>query len=296
VAEAIEQAYKDQRPFEFEHRIVQPDGSVRTLHARGEVELDQAGQVVAMRGTGQDVTDQKAVEAELRQLSAHLQSAREEERRRIAREIHDELGGSLTSQKMRLSSLRAHLGRHETQAALSAVDELLQVTDTTVQTVRRIATELRPAILDDFGLLAAMDWQLSEFARVSGLTCRLDHELDDLPLTPDRATAVFRVFQETLTNIARHAQATHVEVTVEALAGHLVLRIRDNGRGISQKETTGAKSLGLLGMRERVRLVSGSLEFQGIAGQGTTVEVRVPLQSPNEGNMVGDTSSSENSG
>ena len=284
-ANAIGQAFRERQPFAFEHRIVRPDGTVRTLQARGEVEVDAAGQVTAMRGTGQDITDQKRIEhelqrshEELRLISAHLEAAREEERRRISREIHDELGGALTSLKMQLATLRQRVSAQQTDPALARIEDLARSVDTTVQTVRRIATELRPAILDDFGLVAALEWQLQEFQAHSGLECHFDCAVDSVDLTGDAATAVFRVFQETLTNVARHSNATQVKVTLEKLSGALVLRVQDNGQGISQQEIAGSRSLGLLGMRERVRLLSGELVIEGQLGQGTTVLVRIPLQ------------------
>jgi signal transduction histidine kinase len=148
-----------------------------------------------------------------------------------------------------------------------------------VTTVRRIATDLRPALLDDFGLAAAMEWQLQEFEKRSGLTCRFTTNADGetLPLAPEAVTALFRVFQETLTNVARHAQATAVEARLELSDAQLELEVRDNGRGITRAEATGRRSLGLLGMRERVALLNGELHLDGAPGQGTRVTVRLPL-------------------
>ncbi len=210
---------------------------------------------------------------QLRRLSARLQAAREEERTRMAREIHDQLGGAMTGLKMDVAALRRGL-----QAALlektEAISELI---DDTIQTVRRIATELRPAILDDFGLLAAIEWQLQEFQTRAGIQCNLRAEVGDISLDSESSTAVFRVFQETLTNVARHANATQVEVQVEEQEGQLILQVHDNGRGISEEEISGSKSLGLVGMQERIHLLSGELDIRGVPEQGTTVLVRIPL-------------------
>jgi signal transduction histidine kinase len=140
-----------------------------------------------------------------------------------------------------------------------------------------LATELRPGILDDFGLLAAIEWQAQEFEKRSGIECVLTAETDHIDLEGDRATAVFRIFQETLTNVARHAQATRVDVRLTEMAGCLLLQVHDNGRGISAHEADGRGSLGLLGMRERVHLLAGVLEIQGEAGRGTRVLVKIPL-------------------
>jgi PAS domain S-box-containing protein len=278
VQASIVQAGADRQPFTFDHRIVRPDGSVRTLNARGEVLLDPDGQVVAMTGTGQDVSERKAIEEELRRLSAHLHAAREEERKRIAREIHDELGGNMTGLKMaitRLSNAASRLTPEEVMAQAAAIAADI---DDTVRAIRRIATELRPAILDDFGLPAAIEWQLKEFQARAHLACQLDNLLeDDLQLSSEQATAVFRVFQETLTNVARHAQATRVAVSLEVDEDWLVLHVQDDGRGMSPAQTTDRRSLGLLGMRERINLIGGELDLQSQPGQGTEITVRVPL-------------------
>jgi signal transduction histidine kinase len=214
-------------------------------------------------------------QAQLRQLSARLEALREEERARLAREVHDELGGFLTAIKMDI----VRLGRAGGDAAVQAerLDRLQHSIDETVQTVRRIATELRPALLDDFGLVAAMEWQLGEFARRSGLRCELRAPTDGVALAGDGATAVFRVFQETLTNIARHAEASAVDVTLQAGDGRLTLEVRDNGIGIDAERLQSARSLGLLGMRERIRLLSGELDIRGQAGAGTVVRVTIPM-------------------
>jgi signal transduction histidine kinase len=137
--------------------------------------------------------------------------------------------------------------------------------------------------LDDFGLVAAIEWQLQEFGKRSGLDCRFSTTVDELPLAPDAATAMFRVFQETLTNVARHAQATRVEVELTGEDGRVVLRVADNGRGIAEQEVFGTASLGLLGMRERVHLLAGELHIKGAAGQGTVVVVTVPLPAEPDG-------------
>lgn len=211
---------------------------------------------------------------QLRRLSARLQAAREEERTRMAREIHDQLGGAMTGLKMDVAALRRNLQTTLLEKT-SAISELI---DGTLHTVRRIATELRPAILDDFGLLAAIDWQLQEFQTRANIRCNLSAGTDDILLDPESSTAVFRVFQETLTNVARHANATEVDVHVEEQADQLILQVRDNGRGISEAEISGSKSLGLVGMRERIHLLSGELDIRGTPGQGTTILVKIPLR------------------
>jgi signal transduction histidine kinase len=218
----------------------------------------------------------------LRELSSHLQATREEERSRMSREIHDELGGSLTGLKMDVSRLAKNadsLTADELRERAGAMSSLI---DATVQMVRRIASDLRPGILDDFGLAAAIEWQLQDFCTRAGLEYEYQSNADDLPLDPASSIAVFRLFQETLTNVARHAQATRVTARLECGPDGLVLQVRDNGRGIRASEIDNSKSLGLIGMRERVQQINGQLSITGAPGEGTTVLIRVPLAQPAE--------------
>jgi signal transduction histidine kinase len=213
---------------------------------------------------------------QLRNLSARLEAAREAERARIAHEVHDELGQQLASLKMDALWLRKKL-REQQEPLLKKAREMAEVLDATVQTVRKITTELRPGILDDFGLLAAIEWQLQDFQTRTGIEGQLLTEVDEIRLDPEDATAIFRVFQETLANVARHAKATRVDVSLRQRDGMLRLVVEDNGRGITVREATGASALGILGMRERLQRINGTLEIRGAAGEGTVVEVCVPL-------------------
>jgi PAS domain S-box-containing protein len=216
-------------------------------------------------------------QAEAQALSQRLLAAREEERTNIAREIHDELGQQLTGLKIDLRRLGKAIQQNEDADGMQAqLREMADMLDHTIQSVRRIATSLRPAILDDFGLLAALEWQVQELQARTGISGRFASHFESLELDRDVATAVFRACQEALTNVARHAQATVVEVTVEPAPEGFLLTIRDNGRGITESELLGGKSLGLLGMRERIQLVHGTLKFNGIPGAGTTVSLLVP--------------------
>jgi signal transduction histidine kinase len=212
---------------------------------------------------------------QLRELSARLQSVREEERTHLARAIHDELGQALTGLKMDVAWLQKHLDQPQ-PVLLEKTKAMSDLIDTTVQTVRRISTELRPGILD-LSLVATIEWQLQEFQTRSGIECKLISTLDETTLDTDGATTVFRIFQEILTNVARHAQATQVEVIVEENDTFLTLQVQDNGRSITDSEVHSPKSIGLLGMRERARLSAGKIQFQGTPGEGTTVTVRMPL-------------------
>jgi signal transduction histidine kinase len=209
---------------------------------------------------------------ELRRLGARLHSAREEEGARIARELHDELGSALTSLKWELDRLAPE---GEQAGALASMHALV---DTTLASVRRIATELRPAILDDLGLLATIEWQAQQFAQHSGIECRVHRLLEEVPLTNGQSTAVFRILQEALTNVLRHAGATVVDITVSHGDAAFVLEVKDNGRGISRNAVNAPGTLGLLGMRERASLAGGTLELSGEPGRGTVLTVRIATQ------------------
>jgi PAS domain S-box-containing protein len=217
------------------------------------------------------------LDEQLRELSAHVEAAREEERTGIAREIHDQLGQALTVLKMDLASIArsasspAGLGR---DALLEKVSSLIQQCDESIQEVRRISSELRPAILDHVGLGAALSWKAQEVEKRAQLACTVDCGLDeDARLEPALATAVFRVFQEALTNVLRHANASRIETRLYQDGSDLVLEVRDDGRGITQDQIDDPRSLGLLGIRERARRLGGTVSFSG--GSGTTVTLRV---------------------
>jgi signal transduction histidine kinase len=280
----IGSARRSGSPFEYEHRIRRADGAERSLYSRGEVLVDEEGQTTVISAIAQDLTERKAAENELRssreqlrELSSHLQAAREEERARMSREIHDELGGSLTGLKMDVARLAKSADGLTPAELRQRASVMMDLIDGTVQMVRRIASDLRPGILDDFGLAAAIEWQLQEFCQRAGLDHDFQSNVDELNMDPASSTALFRLFQETLTNVARHAQATLVTARLECSPEELVLEVRDNGRGISTGEIDNSKSLGLLGMRERVQQINGKLSITGAPGRGTTVLIRVPL-------------------
>jgi PAS domain S-box-containing protein len=231
-----------------------------------------------------DITERKLAEEQLRTsreqlraLAARLQSVREDEQRRIAREIHDKLAQVLMALKIDLAWIFTKL-RADQSALLEKTRGLLGLVDASIHSVRRIATDLRPGVLDDLGLVAAIEWQAQEFQARTGITCEFSANQPDLVLAPEVGTAVFRICQETLTNVARHAHATRVELRLEAEAGALHLTVADNGRGITEQELVNQTSLGLLGMRERALLLGGQVTIAGRPGEGTTVTVRVPLR------------------
>jgi len=215
---------------------------------------------------------------QLRALSVYLQSVREEERTRIAREVHDELGQALTSCKLDLSWIAGKLPR-ELKPLLEKTRALTSHIDATIQTVRRISSELRPGVLDHLGLVAALEWQANEFQNRTGIKCDVQANVHEQKLDQDLSTTLFRIFQETLTNVIRHAGATQVWADLHETDGQIRLEVRDNGRGITRSEISNAKSMGLLGMKERAALLGGIFKIGRLArGKGTRVSVSIPLQ------------------
>lgn len=211
----------------------------------------------------------------LRVLSGHLQSVREEERRRIAREVHDKLGQELTGLKIELSLLaRAAVDAPELSGRLS---EVAAMVDDTIRTVREISAELRPSVLDDLGLEAALEWQLKRFGEMTGIRCRLEAEVGEGRVDPETEVTLFRIAQEALTNVARHAGASEVEVRLFPIGREIALQVKDDGRGARMEDVDSPEALGILGMRERAAARGGSLEIRGKEGEGTVLEVRVPL-------------------
>ena len=240
------------------------------------------GGIVGLAVVFRDMTAQKQAEEELRRsreelraLAARLQAAREEERTQLAREIHDELSGTLTALKMDLSLLpdRAAKNRDLFLEKLNSMSELI---DRTLAHVHTIVAELRPVVLDKLGLVAAIEWQTGEFQDRSGIVCETHLPTEEIPLDPERSTAVFRILQEALTNVARHANATKVIVALRSEAGSLILTVSDNGKGIDETMIFAHHSMGLLGMRERALFFGGKTEVSRLAGRGTLVSVRIP--------------------
>ena len=215
-------------------------------------------------------------EVQLRALAARLISIREEERARIAREVHDELGQVLTGLKMDVTWLARRIAGSE-EPLVEKAEAMCRLIDSTMHLIRRISTGLRPEILDDMGLVAAFGWQAKEFQKRMGMRCRLKLPEEQVDLDKELSTAVFRIFQEILTNIARHAKASSVDVTLSISEKLLKLAVVDDGIGITESQIGGRESLGLLGMQERAQLFSGVVNIQGVPGRGTTVSVSIPI-------------------
>ena len=241
------------------------------------------GEILGIVEDFKDVSERRQAEADmmasedrLRQLTAHLLEVREDERTKIARELHDELGQSLTALKMDLHWLTRRLPESE-QGLLEKAKSMKGLIDHTVESTSRICSELRPGILDDVGLSAAVQWQAGDFTQRTGIPCDITSQPPEIVVDPQLSTTVFRIFQETLTNVTRHAQATEVHATLKRADGVLEMRVCDNGKGLTAEESPKRKSFGLLGIRERVREHNGDFMIRDGANGGTCVEVRIPL-------------------
>lgn len=273
--------------YQIEKRYITKAGQVRWGHLTVSGIRAENGVCQFVVGMVQDITERKLAEEELRATSAQLRalmvslrSAREQEGARIAREIHDELGSALTSLRWDLEEIDTTISEVVDLSGVPGwrgkIRAMMSLLDTTMHVVRRTASELRPSVLDNLGLAAALEWQAQQFQARTGIMCRYNGAGEHLVLEQEQATAIFRIFQEALTNVLRHAQATLVEVMLEEKGTALLLTIRDNGRGMSEDRSGGLHSLELLGMRERAHLLGGRLDITGSEGQGTTVILRVP--------------------
>ena len=288
VIRAIRQAIDSgSRTWAGHYRFLRKDGSYAAVLDHGYILHNADGRPVRVIGGIRDISERrKAEEAlknsrrRLRALSARLQSAREEERASVAREIHDELGQVLTAIKLNLDWLERKIGEREHDRSLNPVlDRVVEsgeMIDSAIHSVQRIATDLRPGLLDHLGLAAALRQEASRFQKRSGIACTLQLPPDSLGLPRDAATALFRIVQEALTNVGRHAQATTVHITLDADAKHVVLQVEDNGRGIHPEAVADSRSVGLLGMQERASVLGGELGIEPITPSGSRITLRLP--------------------
>lgn len=266
---------------EVEGRFRRKSGEIRDVLIASEL-VSVSGEPTVL-GMLIDITEQKRNERalqrsgeQLRALSARLQRIREEERIRIARELHDEIGGFLTVLKLDLSRLSAELGP-DADEIRRRLDSMAVTVVSAIGSVRRICSDLRPSLLDHIGLGAAVEWQLAELHSKTGIRYTLSGSIEDDRIDAERATAAFRILQEALTNVVRHAEAKRVTVRVSTEDESLRLEIRDDGRGIDPESVAAPTALGLLGMHERVVPFGGSVDVRRAAHRGTVVEVRMPL-------------------
>ncbi len=240
--------------------------------------------IIGIRGLILDISKRKIAEIELEQsrdqfrnLAAHLQSVREEERKYLAREIHDELGQALTALKIDLIWIDSRIPEDYGEI-IEKTEYMTDLLESTIKTIKRISSDLRPGLLDDLGLDAALEWYSDEFVKHTGIQCNLKILAEDISADKERNLSIFRIFQETLTNVARHAQAMIVKILIDVKDDILYMKITDNGIGISDEQINDPESLGLIGLRERVYPWGGDINIKGINGQGTVVKVRIPLK------------------
>jgi PAS domain S-box-containing protein len=236
-----------------------------------------------------DITERKQAEEKLkrsskllRELATHLQSIREEERTMISQEIHDELGQVLTALKIQVSLLANKLNKNQGPLK-QKINSLADMIDSSVESVQKISAKLRPGILDELGLIAAIEWQTEEFEKLTNIKCSLVLPKDEVKLERDKTTAIFRIFQEALTNIARHSEATKVAVSLLNHQSNIFLEIQDNGRGITQEQIKDFRSLGIHGMVERAMVFGGQVSIEGFTGSGTIVKVEIPFDEIKDG-------------
>ncbi|MGB4843740.1 MAG: PAS domain S-box protein [Ferruginibacter sp.] len=281
--ESINKIFANEDGYDLEHRIICNDGSIKYILGIGEAVKDRDGKLIGVKGTGQDITIRKQAEeilnertAQLQELSTHLQNIRENERTRIAREIHDELGQQLTALKMDIAWLKRKTTSVDLEIKNKFNDTILLV-DETVKSIRRIATELRPSIIDDLGLNAALEWQVTEFSERSGIDIHFNNRFDDKKIDPEISIGLFRILQESLTNIARHSQAKTASIGIEKIKNAVQLSVQDDGIGFDTASKKTKLTFGLLGIKERAVMMNGQCKIISKSGEGTKITVVVPL-------------------
>ncbi len=278
-------AHTQQRhPYDIEYRVRTRLGEYRWIQSRAQALWDASGAAYRMVGWIMDITDRQRAEEALRQtteelqrLSANIQHIREEEKTRIARELHDDLGQLLTALKIDMARFEQVIEPKIDQSSAGALRNIYGVIDQLVGSVRRIAADLRPVMLDDLGPIPAIDWFVHEFSARHGIAVKADLDVNEVAFNRDSGTEVFRMVQEGLTNVARHSGANEAEVEIAREEPYCTVRIRDNGRGALPDARRSRKSFGLLGMRERAARLGGELSVATAPGEGFALTVTLPL-------------------
>lgn len=289
VLEAIRKAIEERGTFSIDYRICRRDGAVRWFHDEARVVVNPGGKPLFLQGVILDITERKQAQTELErshqelhQLIHTLDSMRIEEQKRLAHDLHDDFGQLLAAMKMDILTLQKHLPSDDSKILrhLASINELV---DTMVASVRRIVADLPPQILEDVGLYSALQYMAANFEKHYSIVCRLQLSEPAPNLEPHISTAIYRIIQETLTNIAKHAQATSIEVRLSGSDTHIELCVTDNGRGITPENRQKPGSFGLIGMRERVMALNGRMQINSVAGAGTSIEITIPLHLPDPG-------------
>lgn len=280
--EAIGKVLRDGGAYVKESAFLGKEGNRIDIESTG-VRIEIAGEHHIL-ASFRDITKRKRAEQEaaasreqLRNLTGHLQTAMENERAAVARTIHEELGQALTALKMDLSWLQRQLQKDQ-GVLVDSIDTTLKYIDETINRVQKISAELRPGLLDDLGLVPAIEWQARQFQDRTGIACDLAVDLGDVNIDADLATALFRIFQEALANVARHARANRVRTQLQQRNGVLELEVKDDGRGITPEQLAAPQSFGLISMRERAHSWGGSIDILGRPSEGTSVRVTVPTR------------------
>lgn len=288
VWDTVQDSLKTRERFQITYRIITSEGRLKWVWERGLGIFSPSGELVALEGFINDITERKCAEEQLRRSkkqlrihAEHLHTVLEGERAEIAREIHDELGQILTALKMDLFWVGKRVPEDRLEIH-EKVTSMIDHIDSTIKTVERILMELRPGLLDDLGLTSAIEWQAEEFQRRTGIVCDaiLDPDPEKLITDSKISTAVFRICQEALTNIARHSQATKVEITLQLGESGIELLVCDNGKGVTRGDIKKAGSFGILGIKERIKLLGGRMAIAGRKGKGTAIRIRIPLKKP----------------
>lgn len=276
---AIQEALKTGRPYEAERELVLANGERRWIVVTVEGVRSPDGSIGELRGTAQDITERKRIELALiesrkavRDMAAHREQEREDERKAIAREIHDELGQLLAAMRMDVAQLRMKCPEGGTTPALQDLSKLVE---RTIEVMRSLATSLRPSALD-LGLLAALEWLTEDFSLRWEIPCTLLVAGEERALDDARATAIFRVVQESLTNVAKHAQANHVSVSVDFAPAGVRVAIRDDGQGFDSSSPPPPGHFGLMGMQERIHALQGEIQIDSQPGRGSHITIKVP--------------------
>lgn len=278
IQDAIKTAWGLRTPFSADHRIILPDGRERTVHEQVEILYDYTGKPEKWMGTIQDITERKKAEDELKStieqmhhLTQYIEKVRENERVAISRELHDDLGQALTAVMIELEAIRQNVNEIEVIAKIHKVSELVSET---INTVQNLTSQLRPPIIDDLGIEAAIEWYANEFAQRTGIDVILKTN-STTSLSPDASLHIFRIMQESLTNIARHSGASQVYIRLSKKGKYVILRISDNGTGINEKEIKSNKSFGIISMKERAASQGGTFDIYNKCG--TVIELTLPI-------------------
>jgi len=279
----ILQASEKKSHISFEFSCRGKDGKTVYLEMSGTPLFARSGELIGFRGINRDITVRRILESELRvshekmkALTAKLEDVREEERTHISRELHDELGQVLTGLKIDLTWLAKRLPE-EPRPLLEKANAMRGQIDSIIEYIRRIATQLRPKLLDDFGFVEAIEWLISDFRERTAIRCRFRSNMQHMSIDPKASTIIFRLIQETLTNIMRHSGASSVSIDMKKTAARLVIQVKDNGVGINENDMKATRSLGILGMRERVSILNGTLKIEGAPGKGTRIKISIPV-------------------